>query len=209
VIESVSCVRFVKRTTEKYYVNFFHGTGCWSSVGRIGPLSGNPKQQISIDHGCEYQGVIVHEILHALSFYHEQSRADRTDHIIINWDNVAGGRNNNNFFKHGTDYTDYYGSQYDTQSLMQYGNYAFAKDNDFMTIISKRNPTERLGQRQGLSETDILKLNNKYQCHNKHICTDQFSICSTYPKFCDDSRWPEFKKNCPVTCKICDSTTTT
>ncbi|XP_034744056.1 high choriolytic enzyme 1-like [Etheostoma cragini] len=31
-----TCIRFIWRTTQKDYLNFFSGTGCWSYVGRQG-----------------------------------------------------------------------------------------------------------------------------------------------------------------------------
>lgn len=45
-------------------------------------------QEISVGNGCEAKEVIVHEILHALGFYHEQSRADRDEFVEIFWKNI-------------------------------------------------------------------------------------------------------------------------
>lgn len=42
---------------------------CWSYVGRIGG-----KQDISIGSGCGFKGTVIHEILHALGFFHEHTR---------------------------------------------------------------------------------------------------------------------------------------
>lgn len=50
------------------------------------------KQQISIGSGCEYKGIAIHEMLHALGFYHEQTRLDRDKHVIIKYDNIKKGR---------------------------------------------------------------------------------------------------------------------
>ena len=59
---------------------------CWSMIGRVGG-----KQRISIGIGCEYNGVITHELMHAVGFWHEQSRPDRDKHIEIVYENVIDG----------------------------------------------------------------------------------------------------------------------
>ena len=52
------------------------------------------EQQLSIGQDCEYDGVIIHELMHALGFYHEQSRSDRDDFVTIMWENIEAGRKN-------------------------------------------------------------------------------------------------------------------
>ncbi|XP_066922904.1 hatching enzyme 1.2-like [Clytia hemisphaerica] len=199
IIESVSCIRFIRRTDEKNYIRFVHSLGCWSLVGKFRYPT---RQHISLGPGCNNQGIILHELLHALGFFHEISREDRNKYVKINWDNVKGGIKNINFSRWKISSSEYFGGKFDTQSIMMYGNYAFAKDSNYMTMISKERPTDLLGQREGLSQNDIVQLNNKYKC-DKNLCRDKFGICSKYKHMCNDATWFEFRPNCALTCKVC------
>ena len=40
---------------------------------------------------CFSQATILHEIMHALGFWHEHSRPDRAKHIEIYWENIDTG----------------------------------------------------------------------------------------------------------------------
>lgn len=48
-------------------------------------------QTLSLGSGCETRAITIHEFLHALGIYHEQSRADRDDYITIETSNVEAG----------------------------------------------------------------------------------------------------------------------
>ncbi|XP_028514338.1 zinc metalloproteinase nas-4, partial [Exaiptasia diaphana] len=87
-IELHTCVRFHKycRNSPHHYVMYFTGRGCYSRIGRS-PKK-NRRQLISIGHGCERLGTIVHETMHALGFFHEQSRPDRDKYVRIVWDQI-------------------------------------------------------------------------------------------------------------------------
>ena len=80
---------------------------------------------LSHSHFC-VSGIVMHELMHAAGFWHEQSRADRDDYITINWANIQTGMEFN-FLKYDLRKIDHLGAKYDTCSVMHYGAYAFAK----------------------------------------------------------------------------------
>jgi hypothetical protein len=70
-----------------------------------------------------------------------------------------------NFKKYNHDYLDVLGVQYDLESVMHYGAKSFSKEgNDTIRAISGAS----IGQRDGFSKTDVIKLNSLYNCHCKY-----------------------------------------
>lgn len=158
-IEEISAntmIRFVRRTSANAsdfpnYVEFFSGSGCFSSVG----MRGN-RQRISLGSGCGTKGIAIHEIMHALGVWHEQSREDRTNHVQVNLNNVTPGREHN-FNQHIADGDDI--GRYDFDSIMHYGRFAFSR-NGQPTIDPLRG--QAIGQRSGMSDGDIATVNELY-----------------------------------------------
>lgn len=142
------------------YINFFAGRGCYSYVGRLG----RGKQQLSIGRGCEYKGTAMHEMMHAMGFWHEQSRPDRDDYVTINWDNIRDGKGGN-FKKKTTTQVNSFNSPYDIGSLMQYGGKYFSK-NRKPTIVEKATGKAVKAQRKGFAQSDIEQLRAMYNCDN-------------------------------------------
>ncbi len=51
----------------------------------------NGAQDVSLDDGCIASwapGVVMHELMHALGFYHEHTRPDRDTYVTINFANI-------------------------------------------------------------------------------------------------------------------------
>ncbi|XP_076645433.1 seminal metalloprotease 1 [Halictus rubicundus] len=159
-----TCLRF--RPYEKTDTDFvtIQGkmSGCWSLVGRH-----DRGQELNLQSpGCVRHGVIVHELMHALGFYHQQSAADRDQWVKINWTNVKPGKEHN-FNKYDNRTVTDYGIGYDYSSVMHYSSHAFSRNGE-PTITPKKRGV-KLGQRKGLSEKDILKLQEMYkeECRNR------------------------------------------
>lgn len=117
-------------------------SGCWSYVGYLGneyqELHLNPSEPES---GCFRIATIMHEFLHALGFYHQQSASDRDEFVDILLENVEDGTQSNFNIYPATVVTDF-GVRYDYGSVMHYGAYAFSK-NGLPTIVPKVSYTVR------------------------------------------------------------------
>ena len=64
----------------------FLSSRCYATS--VGKRRKGGELKISIGQGCNWKGTIVHEIMHAIGFYHEQSRLDRDRYINIIWQNI-------------------------------------------------------------------------------------------------------------------------
>ena len=84
------------------------------------------------------------------------------DHICC--DTPSGREDNFQKYSHPT--IDVLGTKYDYNSIMHYGRLAFSSNSE-PTIKAVGNPGMELGQRDGLSEVDIIKLNALYDCKSK------------------------------------------
>lgn len=139
-------------------------SGCFSSVGY---QSGEQQLNLApndLGKGCFRKGTIVHEFLHALGFFHMQSAADRDDYVTIVWENI-NPQHVHNFKKYNESVITHFGVKYDYESVMHYHKTAFSM-NDEDTIVPK-DPNAEIGQRIGLSDGDIERLNKMYQCEEK------------------------------------------
>lgn len=72
-------------------------------------------------------GTVVHEMLHAAGFWHEQSRPDRDEHVQILWANILPGLEDN-FARYSRAEVSTLSLPYDTESVMHYGATAFSRN---------------------------------------------------------------------------------
>ncbi|XP_074648637.1 blastula protease 10-like isoform X2 [Tubulanus polymorphus] len=154
---SPGCLRFQPRTNEKFYLKIHQGSGCWSYVGMR--YSGGQKLSLNSPK-CITKNTVMHEVIHALGFHHEQDRPDRDEHITVHWDNIDPNDwkvfNKQNYRSSTTQ-----GMSYNYRSLMHYNAQGFSK-NGKPTMTSKP-PGEVLGSGM-LQPMDVKRIRMLYQC---------------------------------------------
>uniref|UniRef100_A0AAY4D9V6 Metalloendopeptidase n=1 Tax=Denticeps clupeoides TaxID=299321 RepID=A0AAY4D9V6_9TELE len=150
---SKTCVRFMKRSSERDYIDITPKEGCWSYIGRT-----TGRQELSLQRGaCLHRPTIQHELLHALGFHHEHSRSDRDNHVHVLYRNIMPGaegqfqkvRTNNQV------------SPYDYSSVMHYGRADFSRNGE-PTIIPVHDGSIPIGRATQMSLSDVLRVNRLY-----------------------------------------------
>jgi hypothetical protein len=148
--EQNTVLRFVPHQGQGDYIRVVHQSGCWSFIGRTGG-----EQLLSIGPGCETLGVAAHEIGHAIGFYHEQSRSDRDANVVVHWDNIEAGYEDN-FFTYaeqgavGEDV-----GVYNVESIMHYPSWAFSIDPQSLPTITRLDGSWFESNRERLTSTDL------------------------------------------------------
>jgi len=140
--------------------------GCSSFVG----WQNRKNQQVQLSSQCS-KGNAIHEIIHAIGFFHEQTRNDRDEYVLVHSENVQPG-SMSNFLKESEmnppSETETFGIPYNYDSIMHYGPVFFSK-NGKPTIESLNNAAAKgnsanIGQREYISPGDWEGINKKYNC---------------------------------------------
>ena len=129
--------------------------GCFSQIGR--EVYKIP-QFLNVDNFClANPGYIIHEIGHALGFWHEHVRPDRDDYVEVVYENVRPGLNRY-FEKLPMKEIDSLDVPYDFGSIMHIKLKDYSK-NGKPTLTLKVNYSDEIGQRNQLSYYDVLQVN--------------------------------------------------
>jgi len=165
--EDRTCLRFTLRNGERNYVEYNNKLRTCSS--HVGMRGGSQTINMDSHRGCTW-GTIVHEIGHAVGFWHEQSRADRDNYIRINFYNIENSKRPQ-FMKLANSQVDSRGSEYDYGSVMHYEKTKFARCSGCESIQvtnltayhSQGSP--RIGDwTTGLSTRDVEQAKRLYSC---------------------------------------------
>ena len=137
------------------HVVFYPGSGCSSYVGKVGG-----PQLLSVKSTCKV-GNIMHEIAHALGFWHEQSRADRDNFVKIHYENIKPGYVHN-FRTYADTRMDgqELSAELDFGSIMMYPSTAFTKNGK--PTITKLDGSRYSTQRRAPSEMDFAAMRMLY-----------------------------------------------
>lgn len=165
-------------------------TSCWSDVGKLSV----GMQTVSLGRQCYSLGTVMHELVHTLGFYHEQSRADRDHYVTINYSNIKPGQyyQKTTVYQLATIYSvqlitsdlclflagaeenfqkyaigtgvDHLEQPYDYDSIMHYQENSFAVNPSIPTIIPLLSGVS-IGQRDHLSQIDVKMIQKLYGCY--------------------------------------------
>jgi hypothetical protein len=156
-----------RRTTQADYIKFvFSSTIKGAGLSPVGRQGGEQTLYLA---ASATKGTVVHELMHAMGFYHEQCREDRDQFVRIVEDNVKEGLKHN-FQKE----TGVARSAYDYCSIMHYSTTAFSK-NKLPTIECIQNGMvvacpPCLGNREALSDADIKGISWFYSNVSRYPC---------------------------------------
>ncbi|XP_068090837.1 meprin A subunit beta-like [Hyperolius riggenbachi] len=184
-----TCIDFKPWEGEPNYISVFKESGCWSYIGNLR----RGKQQLSLGTNCDRIATIQHEFLHSLGFWHEQSRADRDDYVIIVWDRIQNGTQNN-FNTYNDSRSNALNVPYDYTSVMHYSKTAFQIGSDPTIVTRIEAFSDVIGQRMDFSDYDLEKLNRLYNCTNfisfMDTCDFEYNnICGMIQGTGDNADW--------------------
>ncbi|KAH8383523.1 hypothetical protein KR009_009146 [Drosophila setifemur] len=157
-----TCVRFKPRTTEKDYISIGSSkSGCWSSIGRLG---GRQEVNLQSPNCLRTYGTPIHELMHALGFFHEQNRHERDSYVQVMNSNIKPEMMAN-FEKASSRTQSGFGVDYDYASVMHYSPTSFSRNGQpTLKALRSSSDASQMGQRRGFSAGDLRKINAMYKC---------------------------------------------
>jgi len=203
-IAQETCLRLIKKTNQPDYVSIIVDKSVTNQCGSsyVGRLRKGGSQTLKLN--CLKVDTILHEVMHAAGFNHEQSRYDRDEFVKIHYDKLKP-KTSNNFQKYTKLQTSNLGEPYDYSSIMHYRADAFSIDGS-VTIERLDGKTGKLGS-DHFSQGDINKLNKLYSCATR-ACKDEFDASCLYwagtMNLCT-SDYTFYADNCKQSCNKCGS----
>ncbi|KAG8178327.1 hypothetical protein JTE90_026295 [Oedothorax gibbosus] len=148
-IENYSRIRFVDRTNQKRFLQINKEKGCYYFQ------DGMAYRRVSLGIGCEDFGTVLHELMFVIGFPHEHTRPDRDKYIVVHWENIVQGKEEN-FTKLNPNEYPWPDFSFDYHSITLYDEYSFSKNGQ--KTLEARDGKPIHGIRIGLSKMDKEKL---------------------------------------------------
>ncbi|MBL0153424.1 MAG: M12 family metallopeptidase [Chitinophagaceae bacterium] len=162
----------VPRTSQDDYVNisFSMNLGTAAGVSKLGRQGGGQPLQLGSSATI---GTVMHELMHAAGFYHEQCRTDRDNFIKLHEENMQDDKKNQFQIEVGTAQ-----STYDYCSIMHYSATAFSKNgNATIECMINGLPVpcpDCLGNRTSFTQKDIDGIDKFYNKVSRFPCNSPF-----------------------------------
>ncbi|HNO80217.1 MAG TPA: M12 family metallopeptidase [Phycisphaerae bacterium] len=129
-LQGICNVQFITRTTETDYVIVKQSAEAGGNNSKVGKVGG--AQDINI-WNWDNERIVIHEVMHALGMYHEQSRNDRDSYVRINYENIDDDKEGNFTLASGSSTF----APYDFASVMHYPDTNFnVNGNRTLNLIS-------------------------------------------------------------------------
>lgn len=175
-LENTFCMDFAPSTSMSslYCITFAkHPTINSSPIG----MNSSKRNTINLVSGGFDVATVMHEVMHSLGFFHEQSRNDRDNYVIIYPENIKDNKFHN--FEKVVDmgYQAMNLSPFDFDSIMIYESNSFAKA-DTLSTMTKLDGT-LIPYNTTLSDYDIAALNFIYGPKPVLTTTEIMNDCSS------------------------------
>lgn len=195
--EAVAQIDFIPRNGHPNYINIRNGSNNSSSVG----MQGGGQNLNMVSWSVKF--IIVHELGHALGFWHEQSRTDRNNYIQVNTQNVQSGTLHNfNIVASSSHH-----GPYDFDSVMHYDRCSFSvccpagstcgcsSECQTITVLPPNEAWQNLiGQRNHMSvgdaETAAFLYGPRFDCNDNGV-DDFIDIAQGFSSDCDGNTTPD------------------
>lgn len=159
-IEQNTTVRFRFGVSSGKRLQFVNpGTGECSSYA--GMTSGTDPQPVNVGPSCT-TGNLIHELGHAVGLFHEHTRSDRNNNVIVNAGCIQAGKADQ-FTILGSEALNF--GPYDLNSIMHYSSTSFLDSSipGCTAVMTRLDGTTFGRQRTALTATDIMGINSLYQ----------------------------------------------
>lgn len=207
--EAKTCIKFEEGPPGGGTVVFkSSGSGCNAHIG----WSEQYQHYVNLQPpGCVTVGTAIHELGHIIGLRHEHAQPEALEFIQFNLNNAQDSWKQWLItYEEAGDMTA--GIPYDMASIMHYGAWTGAKKHDSQestkTITVKKKDVWgncQVGQREYLSEGDILTVNRWYGCPT-FFCADMNEYCAYWKGvgYCSNSNYATFMAaNCQHSCGLC------